>query len=67
MRETSRNLVGLRTAYQLQHPSFPATSSSLEMYDEFDFEAFNELGHHLGLAADLDGQVMHPRPWQNPR
>jgi hypothetical protein len=32
-------------SYQKQHPDFPVTSQTYEMYDEFDFEAFRQLGY----------------------
>jgi len=41
------------SAYQLTHPGFPATSTSLEMYDEFDFEAYRQLGYELTAQAGL--------------
>ncbi|WP_256792215.1 hypothetical protein [Terrabacter sp. Ter38] len=40
-------------AYRLEHKDFPATSSSLEMYDEFDFEAFHHLGYEVIRRAAL--------------
>lgn len=38
-------------SYASSHPGFPATSSSLEMYDEFDFEAYRALGQELVQRA----------------
>ena len=34
-------------SYQRRNPNFPATSTKYEMYDEFDFEAFRQLGWSL--------------------
>lgn len=47
-------------AYQLKHPDFPATSSSLEMYDEFDFEAFHQLGYRIANTAELNIEPESP-------
>ncbi|QIM22772.1 hypothetical protein G7075_19205 [Phycicoccus sp. HDW14] len=44
----------LRT-YAASHDGFPATSSSLEVYDEFDFEAFRRLGVAVVDAAASEG------------
>ncbi|MEP6798601.1 MAG: patatin-like phospholipase family protein [Lapillicoccus sp.] len=41
--------------YRASHPGFPATSSSLEMYDEFDFEAYRHLGYELTRRAGIPG------------
>jgi len=41
-------------AYQRQHPEFPATSNSLEMYNEFEFEAFRQLGYAVVVRAQLE-------------
>jgi hypothetical protein len=38
-------------SYQLRHPDFPATSQTYEMYGEFDFEAFRQLGYWVTSAA----------------
>jgi hypothetical protein len=43
------------SGYKLSHPGFPATESSLEMYTEFDFEAYRLLGYELTRQADLWG------------
>ncbi len=43
------------TSYQLEHPGFPAVTEQLELFDEFDFEAFRQLGWSLtdsAIAAD---------------
>ena len=43
-------------SYRATHPGFPASSATLETYNEFDFEAFRHLGWHLtdqALAKDL--------------
>lgn len=43
-------------SYRATHPGFPASSATLETYNEFDFEAFRHLGWHLtdqALANDL--------------
>ncbi len=34
-------------SYRLRNPDFPSTLQRFEMFDEFDFEAYRELGHHL--------------------
>lgn len=34
-------------SYRIEHPDFPETSEQLEQYDEFDFEAFRQLGYSL--------------------
>jgi hypothetical protein len=38
-------------SYQKQHPDFPATSQTFEVFDEFDFEAFRRLGYWVTGAA----------------
>jgi hypothetical protein len=42
-------------SYQLRNPNFPATSQKYEMYDEFDFEAFRQLGYLLARGAEECG------------
>lgn len=42
-------------SYQKQHPDFPATSQNHEVFDEFDFEAFRQLGYWVTGTA-----VGHP-------
>jgi hypothetical protein len=39
------------TSYRLEHPGFPAVTERLELFDEFDFEAFRQLGWSLTDAA----------------
>ncbi|HET7474829.1 MAG TPA: hypothetical protein VFJ97_02255 [Dermatophilaceae bacterium] len=40
-------------AYRLRHPGFPSWANELEVYDEFDFEAYRQLGWNLvGQAID---------------
>jgi hypothetical protein len=34
-------------SYRIEHPDFPETSEQLEQYNEFDFEAFRQLGYCL--------------------
>ncbi len=38
-------------SYRLRHNDFPATSNKLEMYDEFDFEAYRQLGYQITQQA----------------
>lgn len=42
-------------SYKLRNPDFPATSQKYEMYDEFDFEAFRQLGYLLMDDAEEKG------------
>lgn len=52
-------------AYAARHPEFPRRSTSDQLYGEFDFEAYRELGHHLagtmltglGAADRAEGQA----------
>ncbi len=43
--------------YAATHEGFPAQSSSLEIYDEFDFEAYRRLGEAVVAAAASDGAL----------
>lgn len=58
--------------YRLRHPDFPTVSNELETYDEFDFEAYRELGWcYAGAAvpsveACLDGATAGVTPTSTP-
>ena len=41
-------------AYRLADPTFPATTEKLEIYDEFDFEAYRNLGYLVTGAVPVD-------------
>ncbi len=41
-------------SYQQRNPGFPAVTTRYELFDEFDFEAFRQLGWSLTAAAAAD-------------
>lgn len=53
-------------AYAARHPEFPRRSTSDQLYGEFDFEAYRELGHHLADSM-VDGIAAGDRPDTVPR
>jgi hypothetical protein len=48
-------------AYAARHPEFPRRSTGDQLYGEFDFEAYRELGHHLADGM-LTGLAIAERP-----
>ncbi|WP_460518487.1 hypothetical protein [Flindersiella endophytica] len=50
-------------AYAARHPEFPRRTTGDQLYGEFDFEAYRELGHHLaGCMATRLAEQDRPQP-----
>jgi hypothetical protein len=47
-------------SFKLRNPDFPATIQRFEMFDEFDFEAFRQLGYVLVDEAIRSGDILPP-------
>lgn len=56
-------------AYAARHTEFPRRTTSDQLYGEFDFEAYRELGHHLagGMVNDLLTAERPPHRTHNPQ
>jgi hypothetical protein len=50
-------------AYQKRNPDFPAALQRFESFDEFDFEAYRQLGWEITNAALVARQPERPRWW----
>ena len=50
------------TSFKLRNPDYPSTLQRFEMFDEFDFEAYRELGDLVARRAMHDIRRTSPRP-----